>query len=84
MDVKSAFLHGDLSEDIYMEQPPSFVTNSTLVYQLQKLLYGLKRAPRAWYEKINNFFVNLGFKWCEYDHSIYVFHVEGNTLRCIC
>lgn len=42
MDVKSAFLHGDLSEEIYMEQPHSFVTGSTLVCQLKKSLYGLK------------------------------------------
>ena len=46
MYVKSAFLHGGLSEEIYMEHPPSFVTNSTRDYQLQKSLYGLKQAPR--------------------------------------
>jgi hypothetical protein len=42
MDVKSAFLHGDLSEEIFMEQPLGFVTDSNLVCRLQKSLYGLK------------------------------------------
>jgi hypothetical protein len=45
MDVKSDFLHGDLSEEIFMEQPPGFVTDSNLVFQLKKSLYGLKQAP---------------------------------------
>jgi hypothetical protein len=80
MDVKSAFLHGDLSEEIFMEQPPGFVTDSTLVYRLQKSLYGLKQAPRAWYAKINHLFLTLGFKHCEYDHNLYVLHDNGDTL----
>eukprot|EP00253_Pinus_taeda_P032049 PITA_32049 len=48
MDVKSAFLHGDLHEEIYMQKPTSFIqTDSNLVCQLNKSLYGLKQAPRA-------------------------------------
>ena len=42
MDVKSSFLHGDLAKQIYVEQPLNFMTNSTLVFRLKKLLYGLK------------------------------------------
>jgi hypothetical protein len=80
MDVKSDFLHGDLSEEIFMEQPPGFVTDSNLVCRLKKSLYGLKQAPRAWYAKIDSFFLRLGFKWCESDHNLYVLHTNGDTL----
>jgi hypothetical protein len=80
MDVKSVFLHGDLSEEIFMEQPPGFVTYSNLICQLQKSLYGLKQAPKAWYAKIDHFFLNLGFKCCESYHNLYVLHAHGDTL----
>jgi hypothetical protein len=62
MDVKSAFLHGDLQEQIYMQQPPSFVQEGStqLVCQLKESLYRLKQAPRAWYE-IHNIFCIVGF-----------------------
>jgi hypothetical protein len=60
MDVKRTFLHGDLNEEIYMEQPPGFSQDdSSLVFHLKKSLYGLKQAPRAWYEKMDNFLLVL-------------------------
>jgi hypothetical protein len=79
MDVKNAFLHGDLSEEIFMEQPPSFVTNSNIVCRLQKSLYSLKQAPRA-YAKIDHFFLHIGFKHYDFVHSLYVLRTHGNTL----
>jgi hypothetical protein len=57
MDVKSDVIHGDLSEEIFMEQPLGFVTNSTMDFLLKKSLYGLKPASRAWYTKIKIFFL---------------------------
>jgi hypothetical protein len=54
MDVKNAFLHGDLSEEIYMEQPQGFVQDSSLVCRLKKYLYGLNQALRAWYSKMES------------------------------
>jgi hypothetical protein len=53
MDVKNNFLHRDLSEDIYMEQPQGFIQNSYLVCRLKKSLYGLKQTPRARYVKMD-------------------------------
>ena len=62
-----------------MKQPPSFVTDSGLVFRLKKS-YGLKQEPCAWYEKIGCFFANISFKCCESDHNIYVLHAHGDTL----
>ena len=63
MDVKSAFLNGELYEEVYMMQPPSFkvVGSEPKVCRLQKALYGLKQAPRAWYIKIDQYLVAQGF-----------------------
>ena len=72
MDVKSAFLHGYLQEEIYMEQPPRYVQdNSSLVYLLKKSLYGLKQAPRAWYAKMDSFLLDNVFSRCHYDPIVY-------------
>jgi len=56
MHLKSAFLHGDLKEEIYMEQHPGYFQNdSSLICHLKKSLYGLKQAPRAWYSRIDTY-----------------------------
>jgi transposase InsO family protein len=74
MDVKTAFLHGDLDVDIYMRQPEGFVDPSKqhLVCLLKKSLYGLKQASRAWYHKIDTALSTLGFTALASDHCIYV------------
>eukprot|EP00253_Pinus_taeda_P003527 PITA_03527 len=80
MDVKSAFLHGDLHEEIYMEQPIGFIqTDSSLVCRLKKSLYGLKQAPRAWYTKMDSFLLESGFSRCYSDNTVYTKKV-GNSL----
>eukprot|EP00253_Pinus_taeda_P031691 PITA_31691 len=72
MDVKFSFLHGDLHEEIYMEQPPGFMqTDSSIVCQLNKSLYGLKQAPRAWYAKMDSFLLDNGFSRCHSDNNVY-------------
>eukprot|EP00253_Pinus_taeda_P026034 PITA_26034 len=72
MDVKSAFLHGDLHDEIYMEQPIGFIqTDSCLVCRLKKSLYGLKQAPRAWYAKMDSFLLEFGFSRCHSDNTAY-------------
>eukprot|EP00253_Pinus_taeda_P015782 PITA_15782 len=80
MDVKSAFLHGDLHEEIYMEQPIGFIqTDSSLVCRLKKSFYGLKQAPRAWYAKMDSFLLESGFSRCYSDNTVYTKKV-GNSL----
>ena len=61
MDVKSAFLNGDLEEEVYVEQPPGFEVSNrpNHVCLLKKALYGLKQAPRAWYIKIDSFLLSI-------------------------
>eukprot|EP00253_Pinus_taeda_P032438 PITA_32438 len=72
MDVKSAFLHGDLHEEIYMEQPTGFIqTDSSFVCQLKKSLYGLKQAPEAWYAKMDSFLLETRFSRCHSNNTVY-------------
>eukprot|EP00253_Pinus_taeda_P022760 PITA_22760 len=72
MDVKSTFLHGDLHEEIYMEQPIGFIQiDSSLVCRLKKSLYGLKQAPWAWYSKMDSFLLESGFSRCYSDNTVY-------------
>ncbi len=74
MDVNNVFLHGDLQEEVYMEQPPGYVdqTHPNLVCRLKKVLYGLKQAPRAWLEKIGEYLVTSGFQTVDAYFSLYV------------
>lgn len=73
-DVKSAFLNGDLKEEVYVTQPEGFIVNGKeeKVYKLKKALYGFKQAPRAWYTKIDSFFRENGFVRSENEHTLYL------------
>ena len=80
MDVKTAFLHAELAELIYMEIPEGLKQESHYnsgnspkqACRLVKTIYGLKQSPRAWYEKIDSFFSESGFVRSKEDHSLYV------------
>ena len=76
MDVRSAFLNGDLDVDIYMQQPEGYTDDRSggqlLVCKLNKALYGLKQAGRAWFEKMDKALVQLGFSSLTHDSCIYV------------
>nr|GEW32253.1 ribonuclease H-like domain-containing protein [Tanacetum cinerariifolium] len=76
LDVKNAFLHGQLSKTVYMYQPPGFVdsTHPDYVYHLQRSLYGLKQAPRAWFHRFASFITHVGFKHSKTDMSLFVYH----------
>lgn len=64
LDVSNAFLHGDLTAEVYMVQPPGFVDKEhpDYVCELQKSLYGLKQNPRAWYDKLLTVLLSYNFK----------------------
>jgi len=72
-DVNTAFLNGDLEEDIYMSQPEGYTDgNPSNVWLLKKSLYGLKQAPRCWSKKINSFLKTLGFSISKSDPSVFI------------
>ncbi|XP_075494815.1 secreted RxLR effector protein 161-like [Primulina tabacum] len=68
MDVKSAFLNGFLSDEVHVRQPKEFEYPHNLnhVYKLKKALYGLKQAPRAWYGRLTDYLLDIGFKQGEH------------------
>eukprot|EP00252_Welwitschia_mirabilis_P001036 TRINITY_DN11012_c0_g2_i1.p1 TRINITY_DN11012_c0_g2~~TRINITY_DN11012_c0_g2_i1.p1 ORF type:complete len:300 (+),score=34.99 TRINITY_DN11012_c0_g2_i1:1778-2677(+) len=73
-DVKSAFLNGELHDEVYVIQSPGFEDSSKpdKVYCLKKALYRFKQAPRAWYSKIDEFFLNNGFERSMHELTLYV------------
>ncbi|KAJ9562193.1 hypothetical protein OSB04_007353 [Centaurea solstitialis] len=82
LDVKNAFLHGDLTETVYMRQPPGYVNSSfpDHVYRLRKALYGLKQAPRAWYHRFAVYLSSLGFLSSKTDTSLFTYHRGSDTI----
>ena len=77
MDVKNAFLHGDLQEEIYMKLPFG-MTNSSHhdVCKLRRSLYGLKQAPRAWFMKFHSTILSFSFTQSQYESSLF-FHTSA-------
>ncbi|KAK8578905.1 hypothetical protein V6N13_142162 [Hibiscus sabdariffa] len=82
MDVKSAFLNGFISEEVYVEQPPSFEDPNfpNHVFKLSKALYGLKQAPRAWYERLSSFLIEKGFNKGKVDTTLFIKRKDKDIL----
>nr|GEZ59521.1 retrovirus-related Pol polyprotein from transposon TNT 1-94 [Tanacetum cinerariifolium] len=81
MDVKTAFLNGNLREEVYVSQPNEFVDqdNPNHVYKLKKALYGLKQAPRAWYDMLSSFLISQYFSKGLVDPTFFI-RRNGNDL----
>ena len=68
MDVKSAFLNGYIMEDVYVKQPPDL---KILIFHVSHV-YRLKKAPRSWYDRFNNFLIENDFKMCKLDTTLFI------------
>jgi len=86
LDVKSAFLHGEITEEVFVEQPPGYEQkgHEAKVYRLKKALYGLKQAPRAWYSRIETYFSKEGFIKCPYEHTLFIKTAGGGKILILC
>jgi hypothetical protein len=83
LDVKNAFLHGVLWEEVYMETPPGFGTSQThgKVLRLRKSLYELKQSPRAWFDRFRRAMCGMGYTQCNGDHNVFYRHFYRHSGR---
>lgn len=74
LNVKNSFLHGDLHETVYMQQPPGFMVEgeSNKVCILKKSIYGLRQSPRAWFDKFSSLMFQFGFVRTVSDYSVFI------------
>ncbi|GJS23193.1 putative ribonuclease H-like domain-containing protein [Tanacetum coccineum] len=82
MDVKSAFLYGKIEEEVYVCQPPGFedLDFPDRVYKVEKALYGLHQAPRAWYETLSTYLLENGFQRGQIDKTLFIKRDQGDIL----
>jgi hypothetical protein len=76
LDVKGAYLNGDLQEEVFMEQPPGFDDGSGRKCRLKKTLYGLKQSGREWNRKLHSILTKHGFHRLKVDHGVYLRQIE--------
>jgi hypothetical protein len=84
MDVKSAFLNGYISEEVYVHQPPGFENSKCPehVFKLKKSLYGLKQAPKALYERLSSFLLENDFIRGKVDSTLFYKNIRNNRMIC--
>ena len=80
MDVKNAFLNGDLSEEVYMQSPLGLSVESNKICRLQCALYGLKQAPRTWFAKFSSTIFYLGYITSHYDSALFLRRTDKGTI----
>ncbi|GJV89662.1 retrovirus-related pol polyprotein from transposon TNT 1-94 [Tanacetum coccineum] len=83
MDVKTAFLNGELKEEVYVSQPEGFIDPyyPNHVYRLKKALYGLKQAPKAWYDTLSRFLLASGFSKGVVDPTLFIWKIGKHDLH---
>ena len=83
LDIKNVFPHGDLAEEIYMEQPPRFAAQGEfgLVCRLHRSLHGLKQSPRAWFGSFNSMVQEFSMTRSTSNHSVFYHHTSSG--QCI-
>lgn len=84
-DVKNAFLHGKLEEEVYMDIPPGYTASSNMevVCKLQRALYGLKQSPRAWFGRFSLAMKKYDFRQSNSDHTLFLKHKLGKVTALI-
>ena len=80
MDVKNALFNGDLSEEVYMQLPPSVFVESNQVCRVRRALYGLKQALRAWFAKFSSTIFRLGYIANPYDSTLFLHRTNKCTI----
>jgi hypothetical protein len=80
MDVKNAFLNGELEEEVYMRPPPGYNCQENKVCRLRKALYGLKQAPRAWFSKFHRTITQLNFTSSAHDSALFTWKTDHGTV----
>ena len=85
MDVKAAYLHPKIDEEVYLEQPKSFEKldsngGNKLVCKLKKSIYGLKQAAKNWYQELSNFLIQQGFERSKHDYCLFLKNKENGKL----
>ena len=81
LDIKTAFLNGDIEEDIYLKQPPGYEEGtSNLVCHLQRALYGLRQAPRQWHARLKKELEEIGFTESEADPGLFIYNDKQGTI----
>ena len=80
MDVKNAFLNRELSEEVYMQPPSGLSVDLNKVCHLRRALYGLKKAPRAWFVKFSSTIFHLGYIASPYDSALFLHRTDKGTI----
>ena len=80
MNVKNAFLNGDLNEEVYMQHSPGLSVELNMVCRIRRALYGLKQAPRAWFTKFSSTIFRLGYTASPYDFALFLCRTYKDTI----